>query len=117
LSAPSTRLLSRRGAQAGVFIKDAEALERVEKIDALVVDKTGALTEGKPMGANTPAFPSDLARFDGGGRRIDTRAAGAAALGVTGACAAAPDAVVKAAEACCAVLAACCGGGCCLAIL
>lgn len=37
-----------RGAQAGVLIKNAEALERVEKIDTLVVDKTGTLTEGKP---------------------------------------------------------------------
>lgn len=37
-----------RGAQAGVLIKNAEALERIEKVDALVVDKTGTLTEGKP---------------------------------------------------------------------
>jgi Cu+-exporting ATPase len=37
-----------RGAQAGVLIKNAEALERFEKIDTLVVDKTGTLTEGKP---------------------------------------------------------------------
>jgi Cu+-exporting ATPase len=37
-----------RGAQAGVLIKDAEALERLERIDTLVVDKTGTLTEGKP---------------------------------------------------------------------
>jgi Cu+-exporting ATPase len=37
-----------RGAQAGVLIRDAEALERMEKIDTLVVDKTGTLTEGKP---------------------------------------------------------------------
>jgi P-type Cu+ transporter len=37
-----------RGAQAGVLIKNAEALERLEKIDALVVDKTGTLTVGKP---------------------------------------------------------------------
>jgi Cu+-exporting ATPase len=37
-----------RGAQAGVLIKNAEALERLEKIDTLVVDKTGTLTEGKP---------------------------------------------------------------------
>jgi len=38
-----------RGAQAGVLIKDAEALERLEKVTTLVVDKTGTLTEGKPM--------------------------------------------------------------------
>ncbi|SFV32356.1 heavy metal translocating P-type ATPase [Hyphomicrobium facile] len=37
-----------RGAQSGVLIKNAEALERMEKIDTLVVDKTGTLTEGKP---------------------------------------------------------------------
>jgi len=37
-----------RGAQAGVLIRNAEALERLEKFDTLVVDKTGTLTEGKP---------------------------------------------------------------------
>lgn len=37
-----------RGAQAGVLIKNAEALERMERINTLVVDKTGTLTEGKP---------------------------------------------------------------------
>lgn len=37
-----------RGAQAGILIKSAEALERMEKVDVLVVDKTGTLTEGKP---------------------------------------------------------------------
>ena len=37
-----------RGAQAGVLIKNAEALERMEKVDTLVIDKTGTLTEGKP---------------------------------------------------------------------
>jgi Cu+-exporting ATPase len=37
-----------RGAQAGVLIKNAEALERMEKIDTIVIDKTGTLTEGKP---------------------------------------------------------------------
>ena len=37
-----------RGAQSGVLIKSAESLERLEKIDTLVVDKTGTLTEGKP---------------------------------------------------------------------
>ncbi|WP_417021213.1 heavy metal translocating P-type ATPase [Bradyrhizobium algeriense] len=36
------------GAQAGVLIRNAEALERMEKVDTLVVDKTGTLTEGKP---------------------------------------------------------------------
>lgn len=37
-----------RGAEAGVLIRNAEALERMEKVDTLVVDKTGTLTEGKP---------------------------------------------------------------------
>jgi Cu+-exporting ATPase len=37
-----------RGARAGILIKNAEALEVMEKIDTLVVDKTGTLTEGKP---------------------------------------------------------------------
>jgi Cu+-exporting ATPase len=37
-----------RGARAGVLIKNADALERFEKVDTLVIDKTGTLTEGKP---------------------------------------------------------------------
>ncbi len=37
-----------RGAQAGVLIKNAEALERFEKVDTLLIDKTGTLTEGRP---------------------------------------------------------------------
>ncbi|GHG92969.1 copper-translocating P-type ATPase [Pseudodonghicola xiamenensis] len=37
-----------RGAQAGVLIKDAEALERMARVDTLIVDKTGTLTEGQP---------------------------------------------------------------------
>ena len=37
-----------RGASLGVLVKDAEALERLEKVDTLVVDKTGTLTEGRP---------------------------------------------------------------------
>jgi Cu+-exporting ATPase len=37
-----------RGASLGVLIKNAEALERLEKVDTLVIDKTGTLTEGKP---------------------------------------------------------------------
>ena len=38
-----------RGAQSGVLIRDAEALERMEKVDTVVIDKTGTLTEGKPQ--------------------------------------------------------------------
>ena len=41
-----------RGAQSGVLVKDAEALERFSNIDTLVVDKTGTLTEGKPAVIN-----------------------------------------------------------------
>jgi Cu+-exporting ATPase len=46
-----------RGAQAGVLIKNAEALERMEKIDTLVIDKTGTLTEGKPKVVAVKAAP------------------------------------------------------------
>jgi len=46
-----------RGAQAGVLIKNAEALELLEKVDTLVVDKTGTLTEGKPRLASVHALP------------------------------------------------------------
>ena len=51
-----------RGAQAGVLIKNAEALERLEDIDTIVVDKTGTLTEGKPKVAeivSAEGFPDD----------------------------------------------------------
>jgi Cu+-exporting ATPase len=44
-----------RGAQAGVLIKNAEALERLEDVDTIVVDKTGTLTEGKPKLAQVVA--------------------------------------------------------------
>jgi Cu+-exporting ATPase len=45
-----------RGATAGVLIKNAEALEAFEKVDTVVVDKTGTLTEGKPsLGSVVPA--------------------------------------------------------------
>ncbi len=45
-----------RGAQAGVLIKDAEALERMAGVDTLIVDKTGTLTEGKPKLTNAIAL-------------------------------------------------------------
>jgi Cu+-exporting ATPase len=52
-----------RGAQAGVLIKNAEALERMEKVDTLVIDKTGTLTEGKPkVVAVAPASGFDEAQ-------------------------------------------------------
>ncbi|MBV9488818.1 MAG: copper-translocating P-type ATPase [Verrucomicrobia bacterium] len=46
-----------RGAQAGLLIKDASAIERMEKVNTLVVDKTGTLTEGKPR--LTQVLPAD----------------------------------------------------------
>ncbi len=46
-----------RGAQHGVLIRDAEALERLAKVDTLVVDKTGTLTEGKPQVVHIEAAP------------------------------------------------------------
>jgi len=46
-----------RGALAGVLIKNAEALEVLEKVDTLVVDKTGTLTEGKPRVVAVKALP------------------------------------------------------------
>jgi Cu+-exporting ATPase len=45
-----------RGAHAGVLIRNAEALETLAKLDTLVVDKTGTLTEGKPEVGNIVAF-------------------------------------------------------------
>ncbi len=53
-----------RGAQAGVLIKNAEALERMEKIDTLVVDKTGTLTEGKPKLVGDRRQPMDFEEAD-----------------------------------------------------
>ena len=46
-----------RGAQNGVLIRDAEALERMEKVDTLVVDKTGTLTEGRPKVVHVEVMP------------------------------------------------------------
>src|SRR4029453_11791339 len=46
-----------RGAMAGVLVKNAEALELIEKVDTLTVDKTGTLTEGKPRLTVVKAVP------------------------------------------------------------
>jgi Cu+-exporting ATPase len=46
-----------RGARAGVLVKNAEALERMEKVDTFVIDKTGTLTEGKPKVVAVIAAP------------------------------------------------------------
>ncbi|KGM47192.1 heavy metal translocating P-type ATPase [Pseudooceanicola atlanticus] len=54
----SIMVASGRGANAGVLIRDAEALERFAKVDALIVDKTGTLTEGKPT--LTDVEPRDI---------------------------------------------------------
>jgi Cu+-exporting ATPase len=48
-----------RGAAAGVLVKNAEALEIMEKINALVIDKTGTLTEGKPRLTKMDALPGE----------------------------------------------------------
>lgn len=48
-----------RGARAGVLIRDAEALERFASVDTLVVDKTGTLTEGKPVLSDVLALSMD----------------------------------------------------------
>ena len=59
-----------RGASAGVLIKNAEALERLETVDTLVVDKTGTLTEGKPrvmrVRASAPFTEQDILRLAAG---------------------------------------------------
>ena len=46
-----------RGAQAGVLVRNAEALELLEQVDTLVLDKTGTLTEGKPRLVGVTALP------------------------------------------------------------
>ncbi len=53
-----------RGAAAGVLIRDAEALEALEKVDTLVVDKTGTLTEGKPKVTRVIAEDSSPGRTE-----------------------------------------------------
>ena len=62
-----------RGASAGVLIKNAEALEVLERVDTLVVDKTGTLTEGKPrLVSIVPAPGQDEAELLRAGRQPRT---------------------------------------------
>jgi P-type Cu+ transporter len=74
-----------RGAQAGVLIRDAEALERFEKVDTLVVDKTGTLTEGKPQVTAVKVAPGwsvdDLLRLAGSLERGSEHPLAAAIVG------------------------------------
>ncbi|WP_373533452.1 heavy metal translocating P-type ATPase [Vampirovibrio sp.] len=53
-----------RGASEGVLIKNAEALETLEKVNTLVVDKTGTLTEGKPKLAQVISISPNLSELD-----------------------------------------------------
>ena len=73
-----------RGAQAGVLIKNAEALERFEKVDTIVVDKTGTLTEGKPRVIAVRTLPghaeSDVLRLAASLERGSQHPLGAAIL-------------------------------------
>ena len=70
-----------RGATAGVLVKNAEALQRLEKVDTLVLDKTGTLTEGKPRARSyrlhAEAFTEEqvlrLAAARGAGQRTPAR--------------------------------------------
>ncbi|MDV7139226.1 heavy metal translocating P-type ATPase [Maribacter sp. TH_r10] len=49
-----------KGAQNGVLIKNAEALEKMDKVDTLIIDKTGTITEGKPTVEKVGAFGTDF---------------------------------------------------------
>ena len=73
-----------RGAQAGVLIRNAEALERLEKVDTLVVDKTGTLTEGKPrlitLETSEGADESELLRVAAGLEAASEHPLGAAII-------------------------------------
>ena len=53
-----------KGAQNGVLIKNAEALEKMDKVDTLIVDKTGTITEGKPTVEKVGSFSQDLSEGD-----------------------------------------------------
>ncbi len=71
-----------RGAQSGVLIKNAEALERFERVDTIVLDKTGTLTEGKPKLVSLRAAPgfeeADVLRLAASLQRASQHPLGAA---------------------------------------
>jgi Cu+-exporting ATPase len=52
-----------KGAQSGILFRNAEAIERLERVDTLVVDKTGTLTEGKPRLVTVNALEGDEVRL------------------------------------------------------
>ncbi|MCM5662763.1 heavy metal translocating P-type ATPase [Galbibacter mesophilus] len=53
-----------KGAQNGVLIKNAEALEKMNKVDALIIDKTGTITEGKPTVEKVGSFGNNLSEIE-----------------------------------------------------
>ena len=73
-----------RGATAGVLIRNAEALEILEKVDTLVIDKTGTLTEGKPrvVSVAAEANESDLIRLAASLERASEHPLAAAVIGI-----------------------------------
>jgi heavy metal translocating P-type ATPase len=77
-----------RGAETGVLIKSAEALERLEKVDTIVVDKTGTLTEGRPsvvaVKTVTGADANDLLRLAASVERGSQHPLGAAIVRAAG---------------------------------
>ena len=74
-----------RGASAGVLIRSAEALERLEKVDTLVIDKTGTLTEGKPrlaaVRSQAPFDDDEVLRFAAALERASEHPLAAAIVG------------------------------------
>lgn len=53
-----------KGAQNGILIKSAEALEKLDKVDTLIIDKTGTITEGKPTVEKVASFHGDYSETD-----------------------------------------------------
>ncbi len=62
LATPTALIVGVGRARSGILVRNAAALERAEKIDTLVVDKTGTLTAGSP-----PSWPSTRGRIHGSG--------------------------------------------------